>query len=191
MAYTVPEIEPQCVYAGDRWQWKRTNLDDFPATEWTLTYYLRSDQAGGQIDIAATASGSDFSVDVSPATSAVYTTGRYYWQAFVSKAGDRKLVAEGRLEVLTNPVDVIQPVDGRSHARRTLEAIEAVIENRATTDQQRYVFQAVGRSVDRMPISDLLKFRDYYAGLVSDEDAKEKIARGEGTGRNILARFTL
>lgn len=190
MAFTIPEIEPESIVAGDRSQWKRTDLSDFPATEWTLTYYLRSNLAGGQIDIAASADGSNYSVDVSPTVSSGYVPGVYYWSAFVSKTGDRKLVAQGRLTVKPNPTDIYQPVDGRSHARRVLEAIEAVIERRATTDQQRYVFQAVGRSVDRMPIADLLKFRDQYADEVRCEDQKAAIARGESNGRNVLIRFT-
>lgn len=189
MAFVIPEIEPVRIYAGDRIQWKRTNLDDFPATSWTLTYYLRSSAAGGQIDIAATAVGADFSVDIADTTSASYIPGVYYWSAFVSTAGDRKLVGQGRLEILTNPSDVTGPVDGRSHARRALDAIEAVIERRASSDQQRYVFQAVGRSVDKVPIADLLKFRSYYAGLVRSEEDAEKIGRGEATGRNVFIRF--
>lgn len=193
MAFTIPEIEPQRVYAGDRLQWKRTDLSDFPADEWTLTYYLKSSVAGGSIDIVATADGDDYSVDVSPSTSAGYTAAVYYWSAFVEKtdSSDRKLIAQGRLEILANPVDVAAPTDGRSHARRTLEAIQAVIERRATTDQQRYVFQAVGRSVDRIPIADLLKFLAVYEAKVKAEEDAEKIARGESTGKNVLIRFNL
>lgn len=192
MAFTIPEIEPQRIYAGDRLQWKRTNLADFPADEWTLTYYFKSSVANGEFTIVAAADDGDFSIDVSPATSGEYIPAVYYWSAFVSQSStDRKLVAQGRLEVLTNPIDQTVPTDGRSHARRTLESIRAVIERRATTDQQRYVFQAVGRSVDRMPIADLLKFEAIYAARVKAEDEAEKIARGENTGKNVLVRFNL
>lgn len=189
MAFAIPETEPTTVTAGDRLQWKRTDLSDFPADEWTLTYYLRGNKAGAQQDVEATADGDEFEIDVAPSVSAAWVADVYYWSAFVEKNDetDRKLIGQGRLVVKENPVDVVQPTDGRSHARRTLEAIEAVIEQRATTDQQRYVLQAVGRSVDRMPIADLLKFRDYYAGLVAQEDA----AANGGAGRNIKIRFNL
>lgn len=189
MAFVIPSIEPEQVIAGDRLQWKRTDLSDYPATEWTLTYYLRADKAGAQIDITATADGSNHAVDIAPDTSAGYVPATYYWSAFVSKTGDRKLIGQGRIVVKEDPTYVADPRDNRSHARKTLEAIEAVIKRRATTDQQRYVFQAVGRSVDKMPIADLLKFRDYYAGLVRSEEQAEKVARGEATGKNILIRF--
>jgi hypothetical protein len=189
MAFTVPTIEPTEAFAGDRWQWSRS-LPDFPADEWTLTYYLRGNAPGAQYEIAATADDEDFSIDVATTTTAGYIPGVYYWSAFVSQSGDRKLIAQGRLEVKTNPADVVLPADGRSHARRTLEAIEAVIERRATTDQQQYVFQAVGRSVTRMPIADLLKFRDKYAAMVAAEDEKAAIDSGKASGRNVFFRFT-
>jgi hypothetical protein len=191
MAFAIPSTEPKRLIAGDRAQWKRTDLADFPAGTWTLTYYLRGNFAGGQIEIVASADGLDFEVDEAPDTTAAYTPGAYYWSAYVSQAGDRKYVGGGRIEIAPNPVDVISPTDGRSHYRRTLDSIEAVIEKRATTDQQRYVFQAVGRSVDRMPIADLLKFRDYYAGLVQAEEQQTAIDAGKVSGKNILVRFNL
>jgi hypothetical protein len=193
MAFTIPEIEPLKVTAGDRLQWKRTDLSDFPADEWTLTYYCRANVASGSFEITAAADGDNFEVDVSPATSAEYIPSIYYWSAFVTAitGSDRKLVAQGRLEIVINPSDVTGPVDGRSHNRRTLDSINAVIENRATHDQQRYVFQAVGRSVDKMPIADVLKFKDYYQTLVNQEEQAERVARGEASGRNVLVRFNL
>lgn len=187
MAFTIPEKEPVRIYAGDRLQWKRTDLSDFPATTWTLTYYLRSNiPSAGQIDIVAAADGSDFEVDVDPTVSSEYVPGVYYWSGFVSSSGDRKLVAQGRLEILQNPTEITSPVDGRSQNRRILEAVEATIARRASSDMQRYVFQAIGRSVDKEPLADLLKLRDYYASLVKQED-DPTTARG----KNVFVRFNL
>jgi hypothetical protein len=190
MAFTIPEIEPLNIAAGDRVQWTRT-FSDFPATAWTLTYYLRANLPGGQIDITASASGSSYSVDIPTTSTEGYMPGLYYWSAFVSASGDRKLVAQGRIEILENPAGIVIPVDKRSHARRTLEAIKAVIERRATTDQQAYVFQAVGRSVTKMPIKDLLDFLSYYQAIVTGEERAEKSARGENSGKNVLVRFNI
>ena len=36
--------EPEKLTAGVTWKWKKT-LSDYPASEWTLTYYLRKDGA--------------------------------------------------------------------------------------------------------------------------------------------------
>lgn len=183
MAYTIPDDEPKCFSAGDRVQWTR-NLTDYPISEgWSLTYYLRGNFAGGQIDITATTSGADFLVDLADTTTANYTPGTYFWQAFVSKSGDRKPVDSGRIDILDNPVDITQPKDGRTHARRCLDSINAVLEGRATRDDLRYVLQAVGRSVEKTPIKDMLAFRDYYQAEVNREE------NPDGAGKNVFIRF--
>lgn len=187
MAYDIPEVEPEEIIVGDRVQWTKTFLD-YPATGegWTLTYYLRANLPGGQINIAASADGDDYDIDVAPSTTADWTPGVYVWESYVSKSGSRYKVGQGRIKLLPDFSAIELPHDGRTHARRTLEAIEAVIEGRATSDIQRYVMQAVGRSVDKLPIEDLLKFRDYYLAEVTKEEMK---ANG-GRGKNILIRFT-
>jgi len=36
--------EPEKLTSGVTWKWKKT-ISDYPASEWTLTYYLRKDGA--------------------------------------------------------------------------------------------------------------------------------------------------
>ena len=189
MALDIPWIEPDEVSVGDRLQWKRS-LPDFPATEgWTLTYYLRANIAGGQVDIVAATSTADYEVDVSPTVSAAYTAGAYYWAAFVSKSGDRQLVGRGRIVLKPNYAAIDLPFDDRSHARRALESIEAVLEGRATRDDLKYAMQAVGRSVEKMPTADLITLRNYYLAEVSVEDRKAAAAAGKSSNRKVLIRF--
>lgn len=187
MAYVIPTEEPEVFAAGDRVQWER-RLSDYPASDgWTsLKYYLRGNFAHDTLVITATASGNLYSVDLSPTVTDAYTPGDYVWQAYVEKSGDRKPIGTGRMTVLTNPATqpTMQPFDGRTHARKCLEAIEAVLENRATHDQQRYVLQAVGRSVDKMSIADVLKLRDYYLTEVQAEEAVNNPGK-----KNIFVRF--
>lgn len=185
MAFEIPFEEPTKFAAGDRVQWKRA-LTDYPISEgWTLTYYLRGKFQHDPLDIEASTSGSDYSVDLSPDTTAQYVPGIYHWQAFVSKSGDRKPIGSGTIEVTPDFSQISQPYDGRSHARICLDSILAVIKGRATHDQQRYVMQAVGRSVDKMTVDDLLKLRDDFLAEVK---AEEGAANG-GKGKNVLIRF--
>lgn len=188
MALEIPRIEPKEITVGDRVQWAR-ELADFDASEWTLTYYLRANGPGALITIAATDDDGEFSVDVAPAVSASWTPGAYFWQSFVAQLNDRKPIGTGRLVIQPDFSSIEIPIDGRSHYRRTMENIQLVIEGRSTHDQQRYVMQTVGRSVDKMPIADLLKFLDYYRAEVKAEDAAAALARGEATGRNVFIRF--
>lgn len=61
---------------------------------------------------------------------------------------------------------------GTTHAQRALAAIEAVLEQRASSMDLEYTFED-GRSVKMLPPSELLRLRDYY---------KREVAREGGTG---------
>jgi hypothetical protein len=184
MAFEIPFEEPTSVVAGDRIQWKRT-IDDYPPASWTLTYHLRANLPNAIVNLTATASGTDHYVDVSPDDSALWAAGDYFWEAYVTASGDRKKIGSGKIQVTPNFAGIDIPFDGRTQARKILDAINLVMKGRATHDQQRYVMQAVGRSVDRVPLADLLKFRDYWA----NEVRKEELASSGGRGKNVLIRF--
>lgn len=173
MAYEIPYAEPASFAAGDRVQWKRA-LAEFPVSEgWTLKYYLRGNFQHEPVVFTASTSGTDYSLDLTAAVTAELTPGVYFWQAYVELGADRKLIGSGRMVIGADFATLDQPHDGRTHARRALESIEAVIERRATSDMERYVLQAVGRSVDKMSIKDLLAFRDYYLAEVNKEEGKK------------------
>lgn len=183
MAAEIPFVEPAGFSVGERVQWKRT-LADFPISEgWTLKYYLRGNFAHEPITLTATTSGTDYLIDI--ATDEITTDGVYYWQSFVEMTGYRMPVSSGRF-VVTPDLSAIpanQPYDGRTHARKCLEAIQAVLAGRCTTDISRYVLQAVGRSVDKMSVDDLLKLE---ARFQTEVDAEEGANRGK---KNIYIRF--
>lgn len=186
MAFEIPFEEPTEITAGDRVQWKRT-LTDYPISEgWELVYHLRANLPDGIQNLTSTASGSDYEIDVAATETREWTPGLYFWEAYVSLSGDRKKIDSGQILVSPDFSQIDTPHDGRTQARRILDAINLVMEGRATHDQQRYVMQAVGRSVDRMPIADLLRFRDYW----KNEVRKEETAANGGKGKNIFIRFT-
>ena len=70
----------------------------------------------------------------------------------------------------------------KSHVQKTLEALEALIEGKATKDQQSYSIN--GRTITKMPITDLLKWRDKYKA----EFRKEQLA-AEGKANNSTIKF--
>lgn len=191
MAFTIPDIEPQAMVAGDRLQWTK-RLADFPAASWTLTYYFRSRlNAIYDFGIVAVASGNDFSVDQPPSTTAQWNPGDYSWQSFVSAAGDRKLVGSGALLITENPSDSTSPIDGRSWARRCRDNLRDVLEGKAQRDTIRYVMTAVGRSEDKFTWEDIIGAISYFEGIVLQEEAAESAARGEASGKNVFIRFRL
>lgn len=186
MAADIPTTEPDVLNVGDTWKWTKT-LADYPASTWALSYNFKS--AAGGFAITATASGDDHAVNVAYGTTSGYAAGFYTWTASVTAGGERYIVDSGTCTL--NPDfragTATAAYDGRTHARTVLDAIEAVIENRATVDQQEY--EIAGRRLKRMPIADLLKLRQHYKTEVQSEAMAEAIRNGTGTGRKIQFRL--
>jgi hypothetical protein len=178
-----PTIEPSSVNAGDTWRWTRS-LADYPASAgWALSYTLIN--ASAKITVNASASGDDHAVTVAAATTAGYAAGTYDWRARVSKAGEVYTVGEGRLTV-RNAFSAAT-FDARTHARKTLDAIEAVIEGRASSSTAEYTI--AGRSLKHIPVADLLALRDKYRAEVLREDAAAAVAAGLPDRRRVFVRF--
>lgn len=180
-----PAREPAELVIGDRWMWKRTDLgNDYPPASYSLKYSLRAEGAGStEIEITANESGSEYVIEVASATTAGYTADTYAWQAYITRTSDsqRVLVDSGAVKIVANRD--ASTADPRTHAKIVLEAIEAVIESRATKDQEEYAIN--GRSLRRTPLKDLLLLRNTYRAEVAAETA-----RANGTGsKKVLFRF--
>ena len=78
------------------------NSSDYPASEWTLTYYLRKDGATAT-SFTGTADEDSLLVTVAASTTSSYAAGVYDFIGVVSKAAETFIVFDGVLEVLTNP----------------------------------------------------------------------------------------
>lgn len=141
-------------------------LTEYPATSWALSVLLRGPSV---INLAGVAEGSQFRINVPGATTSPWTAGGYSYSARVTLAGDVREVQTGRIEIIADLANVIAGTDVRSQNRRTLDAINAVLEKRASQDQQKYVIN--NRELWRTPIADLLKLRGVYVALVRAEDA--------------------
>jgi len=183
----IPTSEPSALRAGDTWRWTKS-LADYPATSWTLKYRFKN--AAGGFEITASTSGTDYSVTVAAATTAAYTAGVYSWLAWVEGGTSEKYSVDTGIATIDPDYrsgTATAAYDDRTHARTVLDAIEAVIEGRASRDQESY--EIAGRSLKRTPIADLLKMRQHYKAEVAAQDAAEKISNGLGTGRKIQFRI--
>lgn len=182
---TIATNEPLEARAGLTWAWQRQDLSsDYPAPTWTLTYYFKN--AAANFSFAASASGVYFAVARTAAQTSALTAGRYDWVAIVSDGTNKYQVDNGSLNVLADYTAVTN-IDSRSHARKVLEAIRAVIENRATLDQEEYAIN--NRSLKRTPMADLIMLADKYDAMVKGEEAAERINNGLRPKNRLLARF--
>lgn len=182
----IPTREPREIVIGTTVKWTR-EFYDYPASEYTLTYYFRG--AGEGFDAAATPDGDAFAVTVAAATTAEMTAGAYYWQAVATKDGEKFFVASGETQAVASlaAVNSATAVDGRSEAKKTLDAIDAMLKGKATLDQQEYTI--AGRNLRRIPVADLAKLRETYARIVARERRRARVRRGGTLMSDVKARF--
>jgi hypothetical protein len=186
MSATVPTIEPTAARAGDTWAWTK-DLADYPADAWTLTYTAFS--AAGVRPIVATADGTSYSIRVAPGDSAQFGPGRWDWVAHVTDGTDKYQVGSGVLQVLPDLTSAASH-DGRTHARRMLDGINAILEGRAGEGDLDLVRTSFGDRAAEYDLERLIKMRQQYAWACQAEDNAERLARGEQSSRYISVRFT-
>ena len=170
--------------AGDSATW-RISLCDYPAgAGWVLSYALLSASAP-KITFAAAADGDDHLVTLTSATTATWAAARYSMMATVSDGTDRATVRAADIVVLPD-LTVAPNYDGRSHARKMLEAIEAALESRATAEQLDLIELSIYNRTSKRGQGVLLEYRSKYRAEVAREDA----ASGNRPGRGrVLLRF--
>lgn len=181
--------EPEQITAGDTTKWKRS-FSEFPAPTWVLTYELRSKENTGQkITITAVQDGvtSDHLATISATGSATWKPGFYTWAAYMTAGSERKQVDRGHFEILPNLATAAANFDGRSHTKKVLDAINALLEGKALHDKESYTI--ANRSIKHMSIDELLKWRSRYQAEFRREQDALKIEKGLGTGNKLKTRF--
>ena len=183
-----PQREPFSLVIADRWTWKKDELTDYPSSAYTLKYSFRLDGAGStEIQITASANGTAFKIEVGASTTTSYTAGNYQWQSYLTRNSDNERVTidSGYIEI--RPNRDLATTDPRSHFKIVLDNIEAVIEERATKDQEAYSIN--GRSLSRTPIADLQQLADSYRGKYVAEINRHRAKKGLGHHGRLLTRF--
>ena len=176
--------EPKKLTAGVTWEWTKT-LSDYPASEWTLSYYLRKNGTGINT-FNATADGDTHSVTVSAVVSGACAVGVYDFIGIVTKGTEKHVVFDGIVEVLPNPT-ASAAYDPRTHARRVLDLIEAAMEGRIPNGMESYTIG--GRSINKISIPDLRLLWEKYKQDVVMEEQAERLVNGRRSGKNIGVRF--
>ncbi len=183
-----PTSEPVELQLGDFWAWKRTNLStDYPTADYSLSYEFNLNEGATASNFTLTASEANDEYIISTSSTTSYTKGSYNWIAYITRTSDsaRIKIGEGFTEIQENYATTSASV--RSHAKIVLDAIEAVIENRATMDQSS--MSIAGRSLSRLSIDELMTFRDRYKAEYMKELKISRINNGKGSGNTIKVKF--
>ena len=183
--------EPNSLVLGDYWAWRRDDLaSDYPVGSYALTYEFHSDVGGGgskKFTLTATEADDTYYIEAASSSTTSYSIGDYVWDAYITKTSDsnRVLVDSGRTTITENLANT--NADLRSHAKKVVDAIEAVIENRASMDQSS--MSIAGRSLSRMSIDELLTFRDRYKAEYLKEIKLARIRNKQGSGNTVKVNF--
>lgn len=176
---------PEELYGGDTWYFK-LGYSDYTPTDYDLVVYFSS--PNGRFSATGVADGSDFVFTVAASNMDAYSYGDYQYQIRAEhKTNSTKFtIGEGDVYVRP-PLDLAG--DHRHQIKKVLDAIDAVIANRATTDQQS--MSIAGRSLSRMSIGELRDFRAWYSQQWERlRGERKQKAFGKSRGNNIRARFT-
>ena len=189
MAITIQTYEPKVLFSGDTWKWKRQDLSsDYPSSTWTLSYQARG-ATTGTISITSGRDGTseDYLVEVAASTTASYVSGKYTWDAYVTKSTERYQVRSGFWDVKANMATATAGYDGRSWARQTLDAVEARLTGRSSNEIDRYMIG--DRQIVKMTIEELMVWRSKLKAEVTREENAERISRGLPGKHLIHTRF--
>lgn len=184
-----PTIEPDQIVVGDRVTWRKKNLgQDYPSSTYTVLYMSRVSQAGGnhEFSVSGVADGDDYLFTITSVDSASFDLGHHHWQLEITRTSDseRIVVQTGSWDIIT---DLDNNVDPRTHAEISLDKIETVLEGRADADVLSYSIN--GRSLSKMPPSEMIEWRDYYRREVTLQHKKDHVKNGRSHGGTIKVRF--
>jgi len=105
--------------------------------------------------------------------------GWYTWQAYITRSSDsaRIAIGTGRFELVANRAAAT--TDPRTHARKMLTLIEALLEGRAVSDVDQY--EIAGRSLKKMNVRELQHWRNTYRAELAAEERRLAIKAGHSS----------
>ena len=186
---------PSEIRAGDTIQWRDVqgvdNLGNaVSSSDYTLTYWLRTNTASEGANVTGTAYGTGWEFSIAAATSAGFDAGTWYWQAIASKTGSVVTLGSGQLTVLAALSYAGTPgaVDGRTQTQKDLDAVQAAIRSLISGGAVQQ-YSIAGRSLSRYSLNDLMALESKLKAEVKREQMAELIANGLGNPHNLFVRF--
>lgn len=160
--------------------------ENYPSSEWTVTLSLRGPSAINIVYAVNPDVQDGHLATVAAAVTALYLDGIYDAIFVAVKGLERKVIESGKTQILQDLSAISTAYDARSHVKKVLDAINAVLENIASTDQQQMMID--GRQLTRFSHYDLLRFRMKYQELYNEELAANS---GKKRGSPSLVKFAL
>lgn len=173
-------VEKQ-IHSGDSFKYETTYAGYSAADGWSAVLAIVNHDYN--YSISAQVTGDRYVFEVGGDVTANWSPGEYRIAVRVENGVDRLTIEKGSLSIL--PDLFAGGAVERSHVEKTLAAIEAVLEGKATHDQQQVMIG--GRSIMRLLPQHLLVWRDRYKAELKAAKKAEQL--GGKVGRNVKVRF--
>lgn len=181
---------PGFATAGDTISWTDDTASDlrgnwYAPAQYSLAYSLRGAVA---LDVQSVAADGGWQTTITPAQSVTLTAGTYYWAAYVEDAnGNRFTVGNGQIIIQVDLTRQDGPYDGRTTAKKIIDAIDAEILAR-TSGGSTVEYSIAGRSLRKETLQSLQAIRAEWVAMYAKEVRAQRIAQGLG---DPTARFAM
>lgn len=181
---------PSVIVAGDSLTWRDDSTTDnlgnqITSTTHTLTYAIRGAQ---NLTLTGSAYLTGWETTATAAQTITLLGTTYYWQAYATQGANRVTLGQGRVEVRKNLSTQSAGAELRTQAQIDLDnveaAIRAMISNKTVQE-----YSVAGRSIKKMPMSDLIMLRDQLRYQVIQERRQELMQNGQGDPHSLFVRF--
>ena len=180
----ISESLPLETTQGTVLEFKR-KFSEFPVTEYTAICFIVDANGVVAQDPASAVDGYfEFAFPASAFDS--HALGTLFLEVQATALSDSKVYHVERSSLTLKPGGASN-ADRRSHVKKVLDALEALLEGKASQDQLSYSIR--GRSLSRMTPSELLEWRDKYKSEWAKEQRADRIKAGLGSDAIIRVRF--
>jgi hypothetical protein len=185
---------PSVISAGETIKWRDESTtvpfnQNATSTDWTLTYYLRTNAAGQGHTTVGSAYNTGWEFTISATDSSNFHAGDWYWCAIVSKSGEKFKLGQGNLTVKKQLEYTGTPlsIDYRTQAETDLANISAAI--RAIVSDKAKEYTIGDRTFKRLDLPVLIARESQLKSIVKSEQRASLIAQGLGDPKNLYVRF--
>jgi hypothetical protein len=151
---------------------------DYPAPTWSMSVVV---VGPSKATYAATTSGSEFNFEIDTSN---LQAGFYKYQAYVTDGTDKHYLDDysGTFTLEAALADQDAGFDARTHAKKMVDAIEAILEGRASKEHLEMTY--AGRTLKRHSFAQLYDIKKKYEGEIARANIRKR-----GTFKTIGARF--
>lgn len=188
MASEIPYGHPEKIAAGDTLKFYKALTDYSVEDGWSMTYYIRGNGTGMAQSYSNQNITGDYLFNVSKRDTVSWVVGKYRFEGYVYKDGERHRVDFGEFVVEPDFQNGTSALDYRSNAQKALDAVSATLLGTASVAEKQ--FQIGGKMIERFSPSELIKLKTYFENEVAAEKRVDKTTLGKSGGNKVLVRFS-